>query len=374
MRHPLWALNSILIILCAVAFIFVLLSREETPIWTPLKPSGPYQPIQQQASEINLSKIYEGDLFNTYEKRIGEEAHPRAVGNLPEPPRPKKVLIPEEPKPTFLPPLNISLKGVINAINDDSKNRAIIVDLKTKVEKVYKAGDFIEDAQLIKIFSKKIILLRANGQQEVLYLRAKDAEQDPAYTVIDGWEHVSQPLAENRFMISAQEFSNRVKSLAQFIDLLDITTAYQKGISIGCRIGEIKENSLGTYLGLRSGDIVTEINTISATDTAHRFAIYQEIIAMKEGSTITATVIRHGMPLTFAYILGDFISTGDELLGNASAERKIQERNTEQQRIRNMQERHKFAPTMNQIYEKERETVRHKGKSSSKNLTSLLAR
>ena len=39
-----------------------------------------------------------------------------------------------------------------------------------------------EDAQLIKIFNNKAIFLRANGQQEVLYLRPKDAQLDPTYT------------------------------------------------------------------------------------------------------------------------------------------------------------------------------------------------
>ena len=42
-----------------------------------------------------------------------------------------------------------------------------------------KTGDVIEDAQLMRIFSNKVVLVRSNGQQEVLYLREKDAKTDP---------------------------------------------------------------------------------------------------------------------------------------------------------------------------------------------------
>ena len=130
---------------------------------------------------INISKIYEHDLFDTYEKEAFVSTKPDYVIALPNPPAPRAVHIPTDPKPHFLEPLAIVLKGIIFVHDDDSKNRIIIADANTKHETLYKVGDMVEDAQLIKIFNKKAIFLRSNGQQEVLYLRAKDAQLDPTY-------------------------------------------------------------------------------------------------------------------------------------------------------------------------------------------------
>jgi len=99
------------------------------------------------------------------------------------------------PKPKFLDPLDITLKGIIVLVHNDSKNRAIIADNKTNKELTYKVGSAIEDAQLIRILSNKVIFLRSNGQQEVLYLREKDAELDPVYTIIDNWDGIIQKEA-----------------------------------------------------------------------------------------------------------------------------------------------------------------------------------
>ena len=373
MRHPLWTANSILVLICVAVFIFIILSRQEQPTWDSLQPAPEVAPARKQTSEINIQQIYENDLFDTYEKAAPQgREHVETIAPLPAPPIPKKVNIPEEPKPVFLQPLDVSLKGILYVANDDSKHRATIIELKTKHEHNYKVGDFIEDAQLIKIFSKKIILLRANGQQEVLYLRASDAEQDPTYAVIEGWEHVAQPIAENRFIVSVQEFTHRIKDLAQFIDLLDLTTAYQRGISIGCRVGNIKENSLGIHMGLRSRDIITKVQGMPITDTDKRFAVYKKISALQTNDeAIRVDILRNGMPLSLDYVLSNFTSNDSAL--QPSQEKILQEQQTEEVRVRSMKERHKFAPTIHQIEEEERKNMRNKHRTSPKNLTSLLS-
>ena len=93
--------------------------------------------------------------------------------------------------------------------------------------------------------------MRANGQQEVLYLREKDAKLDPTYAAIDelGWcNHPNQ--FHYHYTINTAEFINRIQSLAQFIDTLEMTTAYKQGESVGCRVNNVGAGSLGQALGL----------------------------------------------------------------------------------------------------------------------------
>ena len=88
---------------------------------------------------MNISKIYEDDLFGTYQKELPTiEEEPNIT--VPEPP-PSQIKVPEEPKPQFLDPLAITLKELLSLFDDDQRNRAIIADNKTNQEATYKVGD-----------------------------------------------------------------------------------------------------------------------------------------------------------------------------------------------------------------------------------------
>ncbi len=375
MRHPLWILNSSLLLICIIALIFIFLSREKLPRRESIEPEEYITPIKKEISKINISKIYEYDLFDTYKKEL-PPAPPREMPlPFPQPPMPQPIKVPEQPAPTFLDPLDITLKGIIIVVQDEAKNSAIIANNKTNQEAPYKVGDKIEDAQLMRIFNNKVIFIRSNGQQEVLYLRQKDAELDPLYAIIDGWEAVVQKELENKYLINSQEFVNRVKNLAQFIDMLNLTTAYKQGKSIGCRIGVLEENSLGPALGLQNGDIVVRINDVPATDTVHRFEIYKQIIALNLGDTITVAVQRNNQEIILTFTLQDFQGSSAKLTGPensvtrktggnkqyvASMQKPLQQNIEDQHTI--MKEKYKFAPTVKKIRMREKENMLQKGR------------
>lgn len=371
MRHPLWILNSALFFLLIVAFLFIVFSRPSLPEWEDITPSSVAAPLQKKASEVTISKIYEHDLFDTYEKEFGPTQEPGFVAPLPPPPPPRPLLIPEEPKPQFLEPLSINLKGIIVVLNDDTKNRAIIEDTRTRKEQVYKVGDNIEDAQLIKIFGKKVIFLRSNGQQEVLYLRPKDAQMDPVYAAAStDFADVVLEVSDYNYLVNPKEFGRRIKSLAQFIDTLDITTVYQQGKSIGCRIGLIQEKSLGQALGLRPGDIIITINSLPVIDSQNRFDIYKKISQMQTKEDIIVELIRNNSPITITYTLENFKTPKVAESAPAPAEQKVAPKQAYQEQLNILQESHKFAPTLQEIRAKERQNMLKKGKMPRNTLTS----
>ncbi len=373
MRHPLWILNSALFLLLIIAICFALFAREPLPEWEDITPSY-NAPIQKKASEITISKIYEHDLFGTYEKEFVQPELPDYIIPLPPAPAPRQVAVPVEPVPQFLEPLKIQLKGIIVVLNDDTKNRAIIMDARTNKEEIYKIGDTIEDAQLIKIFGKKVIFLRSNGQQEVLYLRPKDAQMDPLYAVTNTYKDVVQELSEYEYLVSRKEFSRRIKSLAQFIDLLDLTTVYQHGASVGCRIGALEPESLGYALGLKPGDIILTINSLPATDSQNRFKIYKTIIDMKTKESIIVQLLRNNTTLTITYTLDEFkVPKSSTPPSQGIHEEKVLSKQAQQEQLNLLQERHKFAPTLQEIREKERQNMLKNGRSPRNNITAKLA-
>jgi type II secretion system protein C len=364
MKHPFWIINSTLFLFVLLALGFIFLYRVDIPEHETIKPHI-YSRVKKQEIQINISKIYENDLFDTYVKEAPPHKEPEELP-FPEPPLPQPVTIPEIPKPQFLDPLNITLKGIVVVRNDNTKNRAIIMDNKTNKELVYKTGDVFEDAQLIRISGIKVIFLRANGQQEVLYLREQDAKMDPMYAVLDNWEAAIQPLGINYFMISPREFTRRVTSLGQFIEMLSLTTAYKQGKSIGCRVGEVAEKSLGAHLGLQTSDIIISINHIPATTTENRLKIYKEIVDMQYDDTITVRLRRNKTDeMELLYKLEEFTPqpTSATPVPAGEEERKPLDKIKEEEKIKALEQQYKFAPTLQEIRTRERQLMFNKGKA-----------
>ncbi len=364
MKHPFWIANSALFFLILLALVFIYFSHVPLPEREDIEIAVTPPPAKREVlAAININKIYEQDLFDTYQEPQAKEK--KLSIPLPEPPKPQVISIPKIPTPQFVDPMDVTLKGVIFLSSIEGKNRAIIEDNTTKKEDVYKVGDKIEDAQLIRIFGNKVIFLRSNGQQEVLYLREQDAKLDPVYANIDGWRHVIQQITPDRYEINQQELLHRIKNLGQFIDMLGITTAYKQGKSIGVRVGKLESNSLGTALGLNSGDIISTIKDMPTATTENRIKIYKYIINMEENDEISINIVRNSQELTLNYIVANF--NNEQIATTQAAQQDIKSQHAENKKRKIMQQKHKFAPTLQQIRHHEKQLMFKKGRAPQKN-------
>jgi type II secretion system protein C len=368
MRHPLWILNSALLLLLIIAAGFTFVAQVEVPERKEITPSTSKKTIQNPIEKINIQSIYQNDLFGTYVPKVEEPEKAPIPTEPPPPPAPAYVPIPPIPQPQFTPPLKITLKGIIIVSNDDRKNRAIIADNNTQKEALYKVEDVIEDARLIKILSNKVIFLRSGGQQEVLYLRHKDAELDPVYTPQSSWQNIIEKVNSDTYMIHTTLFADRVKNLAQCIDLLDLITVYQKGKSVGCRIGTVGENALGKALGFQVGDIITSVDDIPTIDTEQRMNIYKKIMSLHPKETFTVSLKREGHDMRLNFVLSDTKKAPHKAVDAAQVIKPNEEITQEQ--LKSLESRHNFAPTLNEIRERERQNMLDRGRNQQTPATS----
>ena len=369
MRHPIWLLNSTLLVLFLIATGFALFSSQKIPrrIKLDLKPS--HVAVQKSAVHVDVAQIYENDLFNTYHKIIVPPRQPNYTHTMPQPPSQTTIKVPAEPRQPFLAPLEVKLKGVI-AINDDSNNVAMLAESKSTEQKNYYVGDMIEDARLIRILPNRIILIRSNGQQETLYLNEKDVENDPAYNEErDHWMHVIKKVEHDKFLLDPDTFILVSRNIAQFIDMFDLTTVYQKGKSIGCRIGNIVHDSLGYAMGLEPHDIVTHINSLSTLNTEERYNTYQSLLKKKIGDTIEVKGLRDGSDFMISYHLYDLKDPLHESLQELEKDEKASGVYTgpspaeiEEERIKLLRDKYKFAPTAQDIKIQQKMAMLKEGK------------
>lgn len=302
-QPPIWIVNSTLFIFFICMLIFVGFTRYKIPARTSL--TAHYVPTAslKDVSKIDISRIYRNDLFNTYKEEVpapGKVEEKKLV--LPAPPAPHAPA-PIQPRMAhFMEPLQVTLKGIMYS-SDESTNRAIIAENKSKTEKLYKVGDTVEDAEIIRIYYNKVMLIRSNGQQETLFVNAQDAQKDVHHKHEVAWQTIIQQKSPTEFMVDKNQFIKEVANLAEFIDMLDITTAFKKGKTIGCRIGVLKPQSLGMALGLLPNDIILSIGDIPTTTTNDRVAIFTKIKNMEPHDTVAVKLLRNGNEIIQTYAI-----------------------------------------------------------------------
>lgn len=364
MKHPFWIVNNTFVLILFLTAIFIFLSRPTISRRVPLEPEE-IHPIKQEIAKIDLSKIYTNDLFDTFKQPLPPIVQPEYGKPMPPPPTPKLPPMPPKQPLKFLEPLKITLRGIIVG-SDERLNRAIIESTQEAKAKNYKVGDAIEDAQLIRILKNKIILIRSNGQQETLYIAQHDAELEQLLMPDNTWTSIIKKTGDTAYSIDPDLFAERIHTLAQFIDVLNITTVYRQGTNVGCRVGKLDKNSLGLALGLLTGDIIEHINNTPITTTASRFDVYKKIIAMKPHDTITIGLTRKNQKMTFHYTLEkfetvtpSFIQTGTDAQATAplpsigtKSSREIEE---EKRKI--LEQKYRFAPTVEELQKKEKEAM-----------------
>lgn len=319
MKSPLWIINSILFAIFILIIIFIGFSLKNITQKIDVVQIKYVKKQEVQKEEIPKPKdikfIYEvNDLFGTY--LISKEQPPMLkIPDLPNPPKPKPVVNTQEQQIQFLEPLPIKITGIISDINE-SKSVVTILNNSTKESDSYKVGDKILDAYILRIFPKKIITIRSNGQQDTIYMYPEDAEKEIKEFKDMSWQDTVQKLNNNTYVINKKNFVNKISSLAQLIDMLDVTTAFKNGSSIGCRIGNMNKKSVGYALGLQPGDIILKIENIEPTTTENRINIYNILSQIQEGQNIIIEVSRDNKNFIINYQIKDNLNSIDLNINN----------------------------------------------------------
>lgn len=353
MKHPLWLVNSILLITLLLSMSLLLLFRPKKLALEPFIPEKEEIKLpQQNVPKVDLAKIYTNDIFNTYQAPSAPATPEKPVlPAVPQPPRPEPIKPPVKPVPQLLEPLKVTLKGIMITGND-ATNMAVIEHTASKQSKNYRVGDKLEDAQLIRIMKNKVSIIRSNGQQETLYVNKRDAQLDQILSPNGDWSAIVTKTNDNAYTIDPTAFALKVRNLSQLIDLLNLTTVYKAGTSIGCRVGKGQSNGLATALGLQMGDIITKVNEIAADTTDNRYAIYQELTKLELGAVITVHITRNGIDQKIRYTLQEIDIIDDEpqkptIETVVYPDKTMADIQAEKQRI--MREQYKFAPTAQEL-------------------------
>jgi len=258
---PPWvALGLVALIAWQLAQIFWLLVPAGAPGPLTLPASGTNQVAGRAGPAANIEYIVNAHLFGRYDMSTA--------------------VVEMDPVDAPDTRLNLELRGTIAA--EEADRALAIIAESNRDEKVYAIGDAVAGgASLYSVYPDKVILRRA-GQLETLRLPRAD----------DSGATKSAPRRQATAPAQATSIREIVsQSPAKLTDIIRPQPVFRDGQQQGYRVYPGRDRQRFTALGLRPGDLITQINGVSLDDPARGMEIFR---TLGDASQVSVTLERSG--------------------------------------------------------------------------------
>jgi type II secretion system protein C len=178
--------------------------------------------------------------------------------------------------------LDTQFRLLATVAGDEEVACAVIENVKTKIQDLYKIGDIIEGARVEQIDRNKIVLM--NGEQrEVLNLYVTDRisvrpEQstEPMVVEKDDASEVVNIISPTEREIDKRAFLARVGGMEAIIKKVEVTPYLEDGQEKGVRITGLEDLSMARFVGFKNGDVIQNINGSVVTNRRKAFQILRK--------------------------------------------------------------------------------------------------
>lgn len=180
--------------------------------------------------------------------------------------------------------LNLELRGTI-AADETQAARAIIAE-RNGGEKVYSIGDAVTGGATLHSVHPDRVLLRRAGQLEALRLpRADETTGGSTRRAASARRSPSRSASSIRDVLS--------ESPLKLTDVIRPQPVFRDGKQQGYRVYPGKQRAQFAKLGLRPGDMITQINGMALDDPARGMEIFK---SLGDATQVSVTVERSGQP------------------------------------------------------------------------------
>jgi general secretion pathway protein C len=244
---------------------------------------------------------------------------------------------PPKPSPPAAPPAKpaAALKLVGTVVGSPDYTYAVIEDLSTKRQDLYRLGDLVREAKLVEITRNRVVLDNRGRREEMLSFEKVEPAAAPPESAATSTEPAarqpplprrpppSQPgpenapeqqdqpnqgeesaevevqrLSDNMWRLSREDLAEQMENLGQFMKEARLTPHFTSGQADGFMIGSLPKNSLLERMGLRNGDILKGINGQRFSSMEEVLQIYQQL---QSQPTLQLEIERGRRPETLTY-------------------------------------------------------------------------
>jgi general secretion pathway protein C len=184
---------------------------------------------------------------------------------------------------------------------------AVVEDAKTKIQKILIVGDKVDDAEVVDIGWRHMVLRRA-GQEELLVVppnlggdgsatASTTAVSNAAASAADGDQQIRK-IGDDRYLVAQAEVEHSMSNLSELFTQMRAVPNMQDGKTNGFRLFAIRSGSLFQKIGLQNNDVVQRINGIDLNDPGKAMSLFQDL----QGETkLSVDVVRGGETRTLSY-------------------------------------------------------------------------
>ncbi|MBC8469020.1 MAG: hypothetical protein H8D56_06070 [Planctomycetes bacterium] len=178
--------------------------------------------------------------------------------------------------------LKARLRLLATVAGDEEVACAVIENIKTKIQDLYRIGDTIEGTRIERIDRNKIVLIN-EGRREVLSLYVTDRISDGIEKSIEPVIAQTPDAAEAVNVISPTEreintkaFLARVGGMEAIMKTVEVAPYLEDGQEKGVRITGLEGLSMARFVGFENGDIIQNINGSTVTNRRKAFQILRK--------------------------------------------------------------------------------------------------
>lgn len=193
--------------------------------------------------------------------------------------------------------LNYTLVGTVSG--QATHAFAIIKIPAEKEQMLYRVGDMVGPAEIVRIERNRAILDNA-GRQEMLEVTF---DASPIVSAGKKWRGASAPkgikkVSANKYILDRKEVDRLSGDMSQFMTQVRIVPNIVRGKASGYKLMNIKRGSLVEGVGLKNGDIIKEINGKPLDKPETAFGAYQQL---KGDGKFVIEIERKGKRETLSY-------------------------------------------------------------------------
>jgi general secretion pathway protein C len=173
---------------------------------------------------------------------------------------------------------------------------AVIEDKILKKQQLYKVGDRIAGARIVRIM-RNAVALRVNGRESII--RTPETNEKPLLP--PGVSGTMTPPASSggSMTISKDDITAGLKDMGTMLSQAVVRPNFTGGLPDGFTVSNIKSGSIYQKIGLMDGDVIQGVNNRKLTSGDDMIELYN---SLKAASGMSLKVKRQGRQENFNYI------------------------------------------------------------------------
>lgn len=192
-----------------------------------------------------------------------------------------------EGMPVAVQSLGLKLVGTaVSSKPEDSS--AIIEDLSTRKQDVYREGDELKNTRIKKILRHNVII-NSGRRDEVLTMEEDESTEKSAAPARPIRGRPTPPSETSSIQLDREELESQMADLNELMQQVRIRPFMEGRNPAGFLVSNIKPGSLFSKMGLRNGDVIQGVNGSTITTPDQAIELYEGLM---EGGSIDLEIKR----------------------------------------------------------------------------------